>query len=480
MLKHLGNTFTLWLFSGDMLLTLAALVVARQLRLVLPFGLQVDAITGRPLKFEIDWTFYALVLIVWAAVFLTLPVYNSKRSLHAIGDLQITLVAIGGAVLILAGLAYFFYRDFSRVLFVYFTVIDAALLAGWRVSLRAALRVRHAAWPSSKRRVLIVGTGFIADEIAARIYDYAWTGLELIGFLSDSPAASATARSRFVNPAGTLRNNPKTLGTLHDAPQVVEREHIDEVVIALPLRAHQDMVDLISNLQRVQVSVRVVPDLFDLAFTRTGIEDLDGIPIVSLRDPVMTPVQRAVKRLFDLVIGSLALIVGAIPMALITIAIKRDSPGLIIFRQQRVGENGRLFWMLKFRTMIDRADAPTGEHDLVKRPDDPRLTRVGRWLRQFSLDELPQLFNVLKGDMSLVGPRPELPWLVDQYADWQRKRFNVPQGMTGWWQVNGRSDKPTIAKTRDDLYYIQNYSLLLDIIILWKTIGAVLRRRGAF
>lgn len=381
MLKHLGNTFTLWLFSGDMLLTLVALVVARQLRLVLPFGLQVDAITGRPLKFEIDWTFYALVLIVWAAVFLTLPVYNSKRSLHAIGDLQITLVAIGGAVLILAGLAYFFYRDFSRVLFVYFTVIDAALLAGWRVILRAALRVRHAAWPSSKRRVLIVGTGFIADEIAARIYDYAWTGLELVGFLSDSPGAG----------------NPRTLGNLGDAPRVVEREHIDEVVIALPLRAHQDMVDLISHLQRVPVSVRVVPDLFDLAFTRTGIEDLDGIPIVSLRDPVMTPVQRTVKRLFDLVIGSLALIVGAIPMTLIAIAIKRDSPGPIIFRQQRVGENGQLFRMLKFRTMIDRAGAPTDEHDLIKRPDDPRLTRAGRWLRQFSLDELPQLFNVQIG-----------------------------------------------------------------------------------
>jgi exopolysaccharide biosynthesis polyprenyl glycosylphosphotransferase len=464
MLKRLGNTFTLWLFSGDMLLTLVALVVARQLRLVLPFGLQVDAITGRPLKFEIDWTFYALVLIVWAAVFLTLPLYNSKRSLHAIGDLQITLVAIGGAVLILAGLAYFFYRDFSRVLFVYFTVIDAALLAGWRMILRAALRARHAAWPSSKRRVLIVGTGFIADELAARIHAYAWTGLELVGFLSDSPGA----------------DNSKTLGNLGDASQVVEREHIDEVVIALPLRAHQDMVDLISHLQRVPVSVRVVPDLFDLAFTRTGIENLDGIPIVSLRDPVMTPVQRAVKRLFDLGIGSFALIVGAFPMTLIALAIRRDSPGPIIFRQQRVGENGRLFWMLKFRTMIDQAGAPTAEHDLIKRPDDPRLTRVGRWLRQFSLDELPQLFNVLKGDMSLVGPRPELPWLVDQYADWQRKRFNVPQGMTGWWQVNGRSDKPTIAKTRDDLYYIQNYSLLLDVIILWKTIGAVFKRRGAF
>jgi exopolysaccharide biosynthesis polyprenyl glycosylphosphotransferase len=260
------------------------------------------------------------------------------------------------------------------------------------------------------------------------------------------------------------------------------------VLIALPLRSQQDMIELITDLQQLTVSVRVVPDLFDLAFARTGIEDLDGIPIVSLRDPAMTPMQRAVKRLFDLVVAPLALIVGALPMALIAIAIRRDSPGPILFRQQRVGERGKLFWMVKFRTMIDRADEqlpalidsqPDGQV-LFKRPDDPRLTRVGRWLRQFSLDELPQLWNVLKGDMSIVGPRPELPWLVDQYADWQRKRFNVPQGMTGWWQVNGRSGKLTIAKTRDDLYYIQNYSLLFDIIILWKTVGAVLKRTGAF
>jgi exopolysaccharide biosynthesis polyprenyl glycosylphosphotransferase len=463
MLKHLSNTFTLWLFAGDMLLTLAALWLARQLRLVLPFGLQFDVITGEPLKFEIGWTFYLLLLIVWATVFLVLPVY-SQRSLHAIGDLQITLLAIAFAVLILAGLAYFFYRDLSRVLFVYFTVIDAALLTLWRTSLRAALRVRHAAWPASKRRVLIVGTGFVADEVAVRLQNYSWTGLELVGFLSDAPNAA----------------NPKILGTLSDAPRLVAEQRIDEVLIALPLRAHQDMIDLITHLQRAPVSVRVVPDLFDLAFTRAGIENLDGLPIVSLRDPVMTPLQRAVKRIFDLIIAWSAVLIGAIPMLLIAVAVKRDTSGPVIFRQQRVGENGQIFWMYKFRTMVDRADPSPATHDIVKRPDDPRLTRTGRWLRRFSLDELPQLFNVIKGEMSLVGPRPELPWLVDHYADWQRKRFNVPQGMTGWWQVNGRSDKPTIAKTRDDLYYIQNYSLLFDIVILWKTIGAVFKRTGAF
>lgn len=464
MLNRLNQRLTVWLFAGDMLLTLTALVLARQVRLVLPFGMQFSVETGEPLTFNIGVEFYGLVLLVWAAVFVTLPVYNSRRSLHSSGDIQITLIAIGFAILILAGLAYFFYRELSRVLFVYFAIIDATLLIVWRSVLRAALRAQHAAWPNSKRRVLIVGTGQLAEEVATRIHSYAWTGLELIGFLSDTPDPALLP----------------TLGGLDDAARVVTNQRIDEVLIALPLQAHQELVDLVADLQQHPVSVRVVPDLFDLAFTRTGIEDIDGIPIVSLRDPVLTPIQRIVKRLFDMSVATLALIVGALPMLLVAVAIKRDSPGPVIFRQQRAGENGQLFWMLKFRTMVDRADAVPDDPTQTKRRDDPRITRVGRWLRQFSLDELPQLINVLKGEMSLVGPRPELPWLVERYAPWQRKRFNVPQGMTGWWQINGRSEKPTLAKTRDDLYYIQNYSLLLDIIILWRTIGAVIRRRGAF
>jgi exopolysaccharide biosynthesis polyprenyl glycosylphosphotransferase len=469
MLKRIGNNFAILLFVGDMLLTLAALALAQYLRTILPFGLQIDPLTLEKISFQIDWPFYLFVLVVWAIVFLILPVYNSQRSLHVIGDVQNTVVAIAFAILILAGLDYFFYREFSRVLFVYFTLIDALLLIAWRAIIRLALRLQHAAWPQSKRRVLIVGTGYIAAEVATRIRTYAWTGLELIGFLSEVDRAAV-------------------LGSLTAAQSIVSQQHIDEILIALPLRAHQEMIDLIASLQQLAVSVRVVPDLFDLAFARTAIEDLDGIPIVSLRDPAITPFRRAIKRVFDLIVASLALILCAIPMAVIASAVRRDSHGPALYRQQRIGENGKLFRMLKFRTMVDGADDQlpdliekrTNGEVIFKRRDDPRITRVGRWLRQFSLDELPQLFNVITGEMSLVGPRPELPWLVTEYAPWQLKRFNVPQGMTGWWQVNGRSEKPTLAKTRDDLYYIQNYSLLLDIVILWKTIGAVLRRKGAF
>jgi lipopolysaccharide/colanic/teichoic acid biosynthesis glycosyltransferase len=174
-------------------------------------------------------------------------------------------------------------------------------------------------------------------------------------------------------------------------------------------------------------------------------------------------------------------------MALIGVAIRLDSKGPIFFKQERVGENGRLFTIFKFRSMSMGADqrldftknAKPGQV-IHKVENDPRVTRVGRLLRRTSLDELPQLINVIKGDMSLVGPRPEMPWLVDHYEAWQHKRFAVPQGITGWWQINGRSDKPMHLNTEYDLQYIQNYSLLLDMKILWDTIGAVLRGKGAY
>ncbi|MCP4415562.1 MAG: sugar transferase, partial [Chloroflexi bacterium] len=200
-------------------------------------------------------------------------------------------------------------------------------------------------------------------------------------------------------------------------------------------------------------------------------------------------VQRLVKRIFDLAVGGI-IVFFLLPIFLvISLLIKLDSKGSIIFKQRRVGENGRIFNMFKFRTMEPKADenreqvteiSQDGRILFKKSPNDPRITRIGRFLRRTSLDELPQLFNVLKGEMSLVGPRPELPWLVDQYELWQRKRFAVPQGMTGWWQVNGRSDKPLHLNTEDDLYYVQNYSIWMDIYILVKTPWVVLRGKGAY
>ena len=165
-----------------------------------------------------------------------------------------------------------------------------------------------------------------------------------------------------------------------------------------------------------------------------------------------------------------------------------DSPGAVIFRQERVGENGRIFFMFKFRSMVEGAEEmqadvnhTNGDGELIhKQPNDPRVTRVGQFLRRSSLDELPQFFNVLKGDMSLVGPRPEMPWLLTEYEPWQHKRFAVPQGITGWWQVNGRSDKPMHLHSDDDIYYVQNYSLWMDFYILFKTPWVVLRGKGAF
>ncbi|RME48344.1 MAG: exopolysaccharide biosynthesis polyprenyl glycosylphosphotransferase, partial [Caldilineae bacterium] len=198
--------------------------------------------------------------------------------------------------------------------------------------------------------------------------------------------------------------------------------------------------------------------------------------------------QRAVKRTFDIVVGSITLLFALPVMAVVALAIKLDSPGPIFFVQDRVGEGGRLFKMLKFRSMVADADARREEvitqtedgQLLHKHADDPRITRVGKFIRRTSLDELPQLFNVIKGDMSLVGPRPEMPWLVELYEPWQYKRFAVPQGITGWWQVNGRSDKPLHLHIEEDLYYIQHYSLLLDVLILWKTLAAVVKKSGAY
>jgi len=197
---------------------------------------------------------------------------------------------------------------------------------------------------------------------------------------------------------------------------------------------------------------------------------------------------RVMKRAFDVLLGPLALMLTLPVMGLAAVMILLEDGRPVLFRQTRVGENGRLFVMFKFRTMLKNAEQLKSRvvridaegNTIHKSQGDPRVTRVGRVLRRFSLDELPQIYNVLRGDMSLVGPRPELPDLVSQYQPWQRARLAVPQGVTGWWQVNGRSDKPMHLHTELDLYYIQNYSIWLDIEIIFRTIRVVLNGRGAY
>ena len=216
-------------------------------------------------------------------------------------------------------------------------------------------------------------------------------------------------------------------------------------MITLPQDAYRKVNDLVLEMRDLPVLMRVVPDYYSLSLYQASVEDFAGVPMINLRDPALNSVQRLIKRVFDLLIGGVVTLLISPLLGLVAVAIWLDSRGPVIFRQQRVGENGRLFAMYKFRSMIVGAEKLQKQQEsydedgnlLFKREDDPRVTRVGRFIRRTSLDELPQLFNVLQGTMSLVGPRPELPMMVGRYELWQHKRFAVPQGMTGWWQING-------------------------------------------
>jgi exopolysaccharide biosynthesis polyprenyl glycosylphosphotransferase len=454
---------------GDMFLTGLALCTATMLRPLAKFGKPMTA----PLA-QIPWPVYGMVFLIWGIVFFLLSVYHPERYLRTVDELQAVTLAVMVSTLVFAGALYFSFRGISRLQVLIFATLDLILLLGFHLVVRQITR-RQGSYSNGSRRAVVVGTGSTACEVAATIQKYAWTGLEMVGFLDYEGLQPET-------------NDWPVLGSIDQAAEVVKKHRINEVTVALPMRANLKLASLATSLQDLNVNVRVVPDVYDLVFLNSRFEAFGGMPLITLREPVLDPLQRVSKRTFDLVVGSLLLILSLPLMALIALIIKVDSPGPILFRQQRVGEKGRLFEMLKFRSMIENAEAlqdavvtrgPNGEA-IHKQQDDPRTTRVGRFIRITSLDELPQLFNVLRGEMSLVGPRPELPWLVNQYKRWQYKRFEVPQGITGWWQINGRSDKPMHLHTEDDLYYIKHYSLLLDLHILWKTLGVVLKRKGAY
>jgi len=365
---------------------------------------------------------------------------------------------------------------YSRLIFAY-TGVASLVLVGISRSIEHAVQNHRHRRGLGVDRVLIVGVGESGRSVMRAIMARPELGYRIVGFLDDDPNKAHASIGPFSG-----------LGSTEALLNVIAQEAVDEVIIALPSASHRKTLQIARAAEAAGTRVRIVPDLFQMAISSVVIENLDGIPLLGIRQPSLLDWRRVWKRLSDIVISVLTLVITAPLFLVLAIAIKLDSPGPVLYRAPRVGENGRTFSMLKLRSMYVDADArlqevirTTEDGDITfKRRDDPRITRVGRFMRRTSLDELPQLFNVLMGDMSLVGPRPELPWLVERYEPWQRKRFAVPQGITGWWQVNGRSDKPMHLSTEDDLYYIQNYSILLDIIILWKTLTAVLKRRGAF
>lgn len=468
MLRRFSVNFAVFSIAMDAGLTLLALELAVWLRPYLPTFPFLVPVTG----YTIPPLIYLIVPLLWIIVFLVASVYDPRRNYKVTDEFQTVLLATAVSALIFAGILYLGFRNFSRYLFATFVLLDLIFLLSWRLAARLYFRQKQRV--PSQHRVLIVGAGQTGQRVGQMIQQYQWSGLNLIGYLDDDPQKRGENLSIF--------------GEIESARHVVTSQHIDDVVVALPQRAYGKINNLVLTLHDLPVNVRIVPDYFSLALYRASAEDFGGVPMINLREPALNEVQRLVKRLFDLVIGGVMMIFLLPILGFVALLVKLDSSGPVFFRQDRVGENGRIFRMVKFRTMVPGAEKMQQEISelnddgkiIFKHRNDPRITRVGRFLRRTSLDEMPQLFNVLKGDMSLVGPRPELPWLLDQYEIWQRKRFAVPQGMTGWWQVNGRSDKPMHLNTEDDIYYVQNYSLWMDIYIILKTPWVVLRGKGAY
>jgi exopolysaccharide biosynthesis polyprenyl glycosylphosphotransferase len=302
-------------------------------------------------------------------------------------------------------------------------------------------------------------------------------GYQIIGFVDDDVSKSRTDIGRF-----------EALGNLQNLPKLLDEKHIDEVIITLPWRYQRKIMSITTMCHHKNIRSRVVPGMFQMALGRMEITEMAGIPLLGMRQTAISGMNIIIKRVVDFSLALISLIFLSPLMALIALAIKMDSAGPAIFSQERLGRNMKPFRVYKFRSMVVDAEAQKpaleafneAEGPLFKIKDDPRRTRVGRVLRKFSLDELPQFYNVLKGDMSLVGPRPNLPAEVADYKEWHKRRLEVMPGLTGLWAIHGRSELPFDEVVLLDLYYIENWSLLLDIKIMLQTIPRVLLGHGSY
>jgi exopolysaccharide biosynthesis polyprenyl glycosylphosphotransferase len=469
MFRRFSIDFALFSIFLDACLVASSLVLASFLRPALnslPFAKNLFGVQSIPLLL------YLFFPVLWISCYLIFSVYNPSRNLHFADELGSLTVGSLLAGVAMAGVLYLTYRDVSRVLFVCFFGLAFLSMILWRILVQAGFHLSgHRMRP---HRALIIGAGIVGKDLQQKIAEHQGQRLTLVGFLDDDPQKRT--------------DDPMVLDSLDNVRQVVLERQVDHVILALPRRAHERTNRLVADLHDLPVKVYVIPDYFALTLHHAAIEEFADIPVLDLRAPALSDYQRLIKRAFDLFVTLLLMPVSLPLMGLLALGIRIDSPGPILLHQDRAGENSRPFKMHKFRTMVKNAESlshlveRTDEngHLIYKSANDPRVTRLGGFLRRTSLDELPQFFNILKGEMSLVGPRPEMLQLVEKYEPWQRKRFAVPPGLTGWWQVHGRSDKPMHLHTEEDLYYIQHYSPWLDVVILFQTIGAVLSRRGAF
>ena len=453
-------------FLLDAALLYASWLGAYELRF---HALDIPAPLGVP-SLSIYLWFGAVLTPVALLILRSLRVYRSARTARISRELFLITQATALTTLLAGVVSYFAKGELSRIAVGLFFVIASVSLGGSRLAVRLLLRElrRHG---RNLRHVLVAGTGEHARMLIEKIHRHADFGLVIEGLV----AADASQ-------VGATVHGHRVLGTVAELPRLVEQGHVELVYLALARHEHEAEHQALLALGDSTASVRLVPDL-SLAFRlNPNVEDFDGTPVVLVTESPELGWNAALKRGFDLAASFAGLVVLAPVMLAVAALIRLDSPGPIFYRQERVGINGRRFFMIKFRSM--RADAEAQGQPGWTTLDDPRRTRLGEILRRLSIDELPQLWNVLKGDMSLVGPRPERPMYVDQFrASIPRYmlRHHVKSGMTGWAQVNGlRGDTPLERRIEYDLHYIKNWSLGFDVKILALTVVRVFRDASAY
>jgi exopolysaccharide biosynthesis polyprenyl glycosylphosphotransferase len=476
MLKQKARAIALGVLAGDLALTALSLPVAYMIRHGVLTSISPTLFPTPLHPFDRYLFLLALILPFWTVMLSVAGFYRSHRTLPLAEEIWgATKVAFGGTA-VLALVVYGLRLEFvSRWLLVVFAVVNFAFLATEKVALRLLSR-----WVRARgynfRTVLLVGTGQKAAQLADFLEAHPHWGFRVMGYLDDDNGGEIRRAARW-----------PCVGKITDLEAVLLREVVDEVVFVIEkgkLGAYEEAL-LIAERHGVRAHVSL--DIFPHVLARPVLEELDGVPLLSFTTTPSNPTHLVVKRALDLAV-SLFLFFVTLPIQLLAaIAIKLTSSGPVFFRQVRCGLNGRHFTLLKFRTMNAGAEQRLFEVShlnemsgpVFKMSKDPRLTMVGRILRRLSIDELPQLVNVIRGDMSLVGPRPPLPEEVAHYQPWQRRRLSMNPGLTCLWQVSGRNEVDFDRWMALDLKYIDTWSPMLDLKILLKTVPAVLSGRGA-
>ena len=449
-----------------------------ELRWPAPFNRIVqEVMTVNYVPFASFLPYASLLIVVSLALFAMKGLYRMPRQAGLLDQLGPIISAATTGIALVVLFTIFLRPLYSRLVYG-FAWISIITLVG--CSRAALVSVRRWRWAHGigREQVLVVGGTGLGRQVMDGIVAQTFLGYSLVGYLEDREPPRAERRERHF----------RYLGVVQQLDAILASHAVNLVVIALPFWEHHRLPELVRICRAAGVEFRVAPDLFELSFDRVNVMNLSGIPLIGLKELSLRGGNLLLKRAIDLSLIALAAPVLLPLIGLIALGIKLDSPGPAIFQQTRVGRGGKPFTVYKFRTMVIDAEerkaelASRNEADgpIFKIRDDPRQTRLGRLLRRSSLDELPQLWNVLRDEMSLVGPRPQLPAEVAQYEDWHYRRLEVKPGLTGLWQVLGRSDTSYDEMVRLDIYYAENWSPGMDVRILLETIPAVLSGKGAY